>query len=143
VLEWGGAELGSAVARALKITPDEAHTLKNGLSFAGEAQAVGPLPAARVAEALEAARYELQTLVRELLSSLRFYQSQPGSLAIGEIVLAGGTAEMAGLAEELERELGIGVKIADPLSRVETGDQVNSLECSGALTVAVGLGIED
>jgi type IV pilus assembly protein PilM len=109
----------------------------------GGAQAVCPLPAARVAEALEAARYELQTLVRELLSSLRFYQSQPGSLAIGEIVLAGGTAEMAGLAEELECELGIGVKIADPLSRVETGDQVNSLECSGALTVAVGLGIED
>ncbi|MGH3002213.1 MAG: type IV pilus assembly protein PilM [Gaiellaceae bacterium] len=143
VLEWGGAEISSAVARALKITPDEAEGLKRGLSFAGEAQALGDLPVARVAEALEAARYELQTFVRELLSSLRFYQAQPGSLAIGEIVLAGGTAEMAGLTEELERELGIRVSTADPLRRVEAGDDVNRLACSGALTVAVGLGIED
>ncbi len=106
-------------------------------------QAAGGRAEKRVAEALGAARYELHRLVREVLSSLRFYQSQPGSLAIGQIVLAGGTAEMSGFAEELERELGISIHAADPLGRVEVGEGVDRLSCSGAMTVAIGLGIED
>lgn len=143
VLEWGGAKIGFAIGRALKISPAEAENIKHALSFAGEPQPVGALSAAQVAEALEAARYELQTLVRELLSSLRFYQSQPGSLAIGEIVVAGGAAEMPGLTDELGRELGIEVRTADPLNRVAVADEVDRLACSGAFAVAVGLGIED
>ncbi len=81
--------------------------------------------------------------MRELLSSLRFYQSQPGSLAIGEILLTGGTADQPGFAEELARELGVAVRLVDPLARVELGDGVEQPERPGALTIAVGLGIED
>ena len=44
----------------------------------------------------DAVRRELQTFARELVSSLQFYQNQPGSLGIGEIVLTGGTAQLPG-----------------------------------------------
>ena len=37
---------------------------------------------------------ELQTLARELIASLRFYQSQPGSLAISTVLITGGTTNL-------------------------------------------------
>jgi Tfp pilus assembly PilM family ATPase len=84
---------------------------------------------------------ELQSLVRELLSSLRFYQSQPGSLDIGEILVSGGTTSIPGLVTELERELGVKMIVADPLGRVSGLDQAP--EQIGSFAVAIGLGIED
>ena len=55
---------------------------------------------------------------QEIVSSLRFYQTRPGSLAIGELLVTGGGAELPGLAEELERLVGVPVRAADPLGRV-------------------------
>ena len=46
--------------------------------------------------AREAMRRAIQTFARELVSSLQYYQNQPGSLGIGEIVLTGGTAHCPG-----------------------------------------------
>ena len=46
----------------------------------------------------EAIGRELQKLARELVASLQFYQSQPGSLAISEILVSGGTSRIPGLA---------------------------------------------
>lgn len=143
VLEWGGSEIGAAISRALKLTPGEGESLKQGLSLEPGHEGIAELPDAKAAEAVEAVRYELQALVRELLSSLRFHQSQPGSLAIGEIQLTGGASGIPGLAPELERELGIPVRIADPLARVQLADGVELPDHPGAYAVALGLGIED
>jgi type IV pilus assembly protein PilM len=143
VLEWGGSEIGAAISRALKLTPGEGETLKQGLSLEAGHEGIAELPDAKAAEAIEAVRYELQALVRELLSSLRFHQSQPGSLAIGEIQLTGGASGIPGLASELEKELGIPVRIADPLARVQLADGVEVPDHPGAYAVALGLGIED
>jgi type IV pilus assembly protein PilM len=143
VLQWGGSALGQAIARALKVSSAEGESLKRGLSLEHGDEGAEGLSAADAAEAVEAVRYELSTLVRELLSSLRFYQSQPDSLAIGEILLTGGTSAIPGLAAELERELGIGVRVCDPLARVQLAEGVQPPDPPGAVTVAVGLGIED
>ena len=143
VLEWGGSEIGAAVSRALKVTPGEGESLKQGLSLEPGHEGIADLPDAKAAEAVEAVRYELQALVRELLSSLRFHQSQPGSLAIGVIQLTGGASGIPGLAEELEKEIGIPVRIADPLARVQLADGVELPDHPGAYAVALGLGIED
>jgi type IV pilus assembly protein PilM len=143
VLEWGGANIGSAIARALRLTPTEAEELKLGLSLEAGKAALEGLPEGRSKEAVDAVRYELQNLVRELLSSLRFYQSQAGSRPIGEILLAGGTSMIPGFSEELGRELGIPVRLADPFTRVEVGAGVVRPERAGALAIAVGLGVED
>jgi type IV pilus assembly protein PilM len=143
VLDWGGGEIGTALGRALKIAPSEAESLKQELSLEPGHEGIEGLPAPRAAEAIEAVRYELQALVRDLLSSLRFHQSQPGSLAVGEILVTGGTATISGLAAELESELGIPVRLADPFARVRFADGVELPDNPGAYAVALGLGIED
>jgi len=145
VLGWGGQSLSVAIARALDCTPSEAMPVKHALSLV--AQTTNP-PEGVTQEALATARdavtRELQSFARELVSSLRFYQNQPGSLGIGELVLTGGTAHLPGLADELNRLIGVPVRVGDPLNRVVIPKKFREPEYSlGSLTVAIGLGIED
>ena len=86
---------------------------------------------------------QVNTFARELVSSLQFYQSQPGSLGIGEIILTGGTAHLAGFAAELQRLIGVKVRIGDPLVRVKVPKRFQEPDQIGSLAVAIGLGIED
>ena len=89
---------------------------------------------------------ELQSFARELVASLRFYQEQPKSLGIVEILITGGAAACGGLAAELERLIGIPVRVADPLTRVKAAAHARKTTRSVAtasMAVAVGLGIED
>ena len=89
---------------------------------------------------------ELQVFAREIVASLRFYQEQPGSLGIREILITGGTAASGGLAPELERLIGVPVRVADPLvarERPSKSEQGQNARNNGSLAVAIGLGIED
>jgi type IV pilus assembly protein PilM len=143
VLEWGGWALNIAIARALDMSPSEVETVKRALSFAGAEQLPDGFTEEQLATAREAARRQLQTFARELVSSLQFYQNQPGSLGIGEIALTGGTAHLPGLGAELERLIGVPVRVVDPLNRVKVSKKVHEREQVGSLAVAIGLGIED
>ena len=142
VLDWGGSTLDVAIARELDVAPSEAVPVKKELSLASTTAPEGLTP--EQAEAVrEAVRRQLQTFARELVSSLQFYQNQPNSLGIGEIVITGGTAHLAGLAEELQKLIGVRVTVGDPLSRVKLGKKIRDTEQLGTLSVAIGLGIED
>jgi type IV pilus assembly protein PilM len=142
VLEWGGQNLNVAIARALDLTPSEAEPVKHVLSLEG-----GPTPEGvtdeQIAAARDAAVRQVNTFARELVSSLQFYQSQPGSLGIGEIILTGGTAHLVGFASELQRLIGVKVRIGDPLVRVKVPKRFQEPEQIGSLAIAIGLGIED
>ena len=142
VLEWGGSSLVSAIGRELAVDASEATELKRALSL----ETAGTLEAGaderKSARARDAVRREMQTLARDLVNSLQFYQTQPGSLAISEILLAGGTSRLNGLPEELERLTQVRVRRADPLARVQVADSVGSRDDLPSLAVAIGLGIE-
>jgi type IV pilus assembly protein PilM len=142
VLDWGGGTLDVAMARELDSTPSEAEPFKRELSLAVDNVPEG-LTAEQAAAAREAVRRQLQGFARELVSSLQFYQNQPGSLGIGEIVITGGTAHLQGLAEELQKLIGVRVTVGDPLVRVKLGKKLKETEQVGSLAVAIGLGIED
>jgi type IV pilus assembly protein PilM len=142
VLDWGGATLNVALARALDIAPSEAEPFKRTLSLTHDDTPEG-LTDEQAAAAREALRKQLQAFARELVSSLQFYQNQPGSLGIGEIVITGGTAHLHGLAEELQQLIGVRVRVGDPLTRVKLGKRVGEAEQLGSFAVAIGLGIED
>jgi Tfp pilus assembly PilM family ATPase len=142
VLDWGGATLDIAMARELDCAPSEAEPVKRQLSLA-TANVPEGLTEEQAESAREAVRRQLQTFARELVSSLQFYQNQPNSLGIGEIVITGGTTHLAGLAEELQRLIGVRVTVGDPLTRVTLGRKVRETEQLGSLAVAIGLGIED
>jgi type IV pilus assembly protein PilM len=142
VLEWGGSALNIALARTLDAAPSEVEELKRDLPLNVETVPEG-MTADRAAQARDAMRRAIQVFARELVSSLQYYQNQPGSLGIGEIVLSGGTAHLAGLAEELERLIGVRVRVGDPLARMKVAKKVGDPEQVGSLAVAIGLGIED
>jgi type IV pilus assembly protein PilM len=142
VLDWGGQTLDIAIARELDVAPSEAAPVKRELSLAGANVPEG-LTQEQADNAREAVRRQLQTFARELVSSLQFYQNQPGSLGIGEIALTGGTAHLPGFGAELERLIGVPVRVIDPLSRLKVSKKAQEHEQLGSLAVAIGLGIED
>ena len=142
IIEWGGMNLNVAIARALDVAPSEAGPVKHSISLLEPAEAMDNIDPERAAKVRTAVHEELQTFSRELVSSLQFYQAQPGSLGIGEIVLTGGTAQMPGLDAELSRLIGVAVRVGNPLARVKLGKKVGDDHELGSLAVAIGLGIE-
>ena len=120
VLDWGGARSTSPIARALDLTPSRGGADQAAALARRRARAIRQgSPRSRPTRRAEAVRAQLQTFARELVSSLQFYQNQPGSLGIGEIVVTGGTAHLPGLAAELQRLIGVLVRVGDPLGRVK------------------------
>jgi type IV pilus assembly protein PilM len=142
VLEWGGAALNVAIARALNSAPSEVEDVKHALSLTSGAIPDG-LDPDQAKRAVDAVRKAIQTFARELVSSLQYYQNQPGSLGIAEIILSGGTAHLPGLAAELEGLIGVRVRVGDPLARMKVSKRVSDAAQVGSLAVAIGLGIED
>ena len=142
VLEWGGSALNVAIARALDAAPSEVDGVKRALALTDEMVPESLTPE-QAKKARDAMRRAIQTFARELVSSLQYYQNQPGSLGIGEIALTGGTAHLHGLAGELERLIGVRVRVGDPLARMKVSKRVGETEQVGSLAVAIGLGIED
>ena len=141
VLDWGGSKLGVAIARALDLAPSEAAPIKHSLSLLEPVTPAG-LTQEQGQKARDAAQRELHAFARELVSALQFYQNQPGSLGIGEVVLTGGTAELPGIDTELRRLIGVPVRLGDPLVNVRLGKKVDVPEGMGSLATAIGLGIE-
>src|SRR5215203_1990964 len=139
VLDWGGAKLGVAIARALDLAPSEAAPIKHALSLTEPVTPAG-LTAEQAQKAREAVQRELHAFARELVSALQFYQNQPGSLGIGEVVLTGGTADLPGIDTELRRLIGVPVRVGDPLVNVRLGKKVDVPEGLGSLATAIGLG---
>ena len=142
VLEWGGSALNVALARVLDAAPSEVEGVKRSLSLVDPTVPAG-LNEDQAQRAVEAVRKSVQTFARELVSSLQYYQNQPGSLGIAEIVLTGGTAHLPGLAAELESLIGVRVRIGDPLARMKVSKRIGEPEQVGSLAVAIGLGIDD
>jgi type IV pilus assembly protein PilM len=134
VLEWGGGRLDAAIARELGVTTEEASEVKLGLSLSNDDPAN--------ARARNAVKHELTTLARELVASLQFYQAQPDSLALAEILVTGGTTRMPGFVEELERLVRARVRSADPLSAVEADANIAARNDLASMTIAIGLGVE-
>jgi type IV pilus assembly protein PilM len=143
VIEWGGAALDTAVARILALTPSQAEPIKRELTLDRNAPSPEGLSPDQVGRARSAMVQEAHTFAREFVSSLQFYQAQPGSLDIGEIIVTGGTAHMPGLVEQLQELIGVTVRVGDPLSRVKVGKNVSTDDPVGSLALAIGLGIED
>jgi type IV pilus assembly protein PilM len=140
VLDWGGASLTAALARSLEVDLVEAERLKLLLTLEDTPGVVQGLTSEQTTQAVEALRNGLQGFARELVSSLQFYQSQHDSLGIREVVLAGGTAQLGGLAETLQRLTGVNVRVGDPRVGVAVGKKAQSAS-NPSYAVPIGLGM--
>jgi type IV pilus assembly protein PilM len=145
VFDWGGFTLQEAIAQELQLHPAEAATILRHLSLAGASPRVEGIDEEAKSRALEAVRLRLTPFARELVSSLQFYQTQPDSLGIGEIVITGGTSQLDGLADALHQMIGVNVRVGDPLGRVVLRKGVESgfEQSLGSLAVPIGLAIDD
>jgi type IV pilus assembly protein PilM len=144
VLEWGGSTLDVAIARQLNLAPSEAEPIKHSLALDGSEAPLQPgVTEEQVATAADIVRRQLQTFARELVSSLQYYQNQPDSLGIGDIVITGGTSLLPGLAGELQRLIGVSVRVGDPFERVKPARGIAVDESQRSLAAAIGLAIED
>lgn len=141
VFEWGGFALDVAVSRELDLTPSAAEPTRRAIGVSG-ALVPGGLNPEQAATARAAVQRQLHGFARELVSSLQFYQDQPNSLGFGEIVLAGGLAQTAGIDHELQRLIGVPVRIGNPLELAKHGRRVATHEDLPALAGAIGLGME-
>ena len=103
VLDWGGAALTAAIARELGIELDRGRGAQALAGPRRDRDSRGRRRGAGREGAERPFSLNLQSFARELVSSLQFYQGQPGSLGIREVVLAGGTANLQGFAEALSR----------------------------------------
>ena len=134
-----------AIAAALEVRPAEAATILRHLSLSGPGRQLATLDEVSRAKALEAVQQRLTPFARELVNSLQFYQTQEGSLGIGDILLTGGASQLEGLGDALHAMIGVNVTVGDPLSRVipaKTFD--SSIESAlGSLAIPIGLAIED
>jgi type IV pilus assembly protein PilM len=143
VLGWGGATLDTVIARERNVDLVEASRIKRSISLADASLVPEGLSHDEAERVREVVRREVYTFARELLSSLHFYQSQPGSLSVSEIIVTGGTAQLPGLTAELERLVGVPVRPGDPLTRVEVEPTVDVRGLPASLAVPIGLAIED
>jgi type IV pilus assembly protein PilM len=142
VLEWGNGSIDNALARSLKLTPEQVDEMRPELSLEPTADAAGSGQPGALQPA-DVVRREMQTLARELLSSIRFYGSQSGAAPVGSVVVSGSLVALPGFLRRLGADLGMPVSAADPFSRVELAPDFIHPEQSAGLVVAVGLGIED
>jgi type IV pilus assembly protein PilM len=142
VLDWGGGSLNVAIARELDRAPSEVEEIKRHLSLTDDSSVEGLTPE-QVQKARDGLQRALAAFARELVASLHFYQAQPGALGIGEVVVTGGAAQMAGFHEALGRLVGVPMRLGDPFARVVSRSQAAEGGDAGSLAVAIGLGIED
>jgi Tfp pilus assembly PilM family ATPase len=119
---------------------ETAERLKLELGLEGEAVPEG-LTLEQAGHGRDALQTALQSFGRELISSLQFYQGQPESLGIREVVLAGGTAQFAGLAVELQRLIGVPVRVGDPTVAIAVARKLKGGVPNPSHTVPIGLGM--
>ncbi len=145
VFDWGGGVLQDAIATELDVHAAEAGTILRHLALSGTPRPLASLDDEARQRAMDAVRSKLTPFARELVSSLQFYQTQPDSLGIGEIVITGGTSHLVGLADSLHQMIGVNVRVGDPLQRVVARTALDpALEATiGSLAVPIGLAIED
>ena len=93
VFDWGGSSLEEGIAAELGARPDEASQILRHLSLTGPGKELADWT--RSGGRVRSRRPGcVSPPSRELVSSLQFYQAQPDSLGIGEIVITGGTSHL-------------------------------------------------
>lgn len=83
-------------------------------------------------------------LTKQLNRSLQYYLSSMQMPEVSHIVLAGGSAAVAGLAPLIEEVTGISCSVANPIMDMALGDRISMVDASNdapALLVACGLAL--
>lgn len=135
-LNIGGNDITLAIASAFGMNYADAEKVKRQRAFAptGDPQRDG--------KAGEVVGKVLQRMVSEVMRSFSYFRSLPGGGAVNRVVLCGGGASMRNMVPFMQSQLGVEVRIAQPLSGLAIApgaQQANENPESAA--VALGLAL--
>ncbi|MCK5881271.1 MAG: pilus assembly protein PilM [Sinobacterium sp.] len=126
---FGGQQLTEEIQRRYGLSVEEA----------GVAKKQGGLPEDYEAEVLQPF---LESVVQQIQRSLQFFFSSTDKDEVDCVVLAGGVASMAGLAELVQERVGSNCVVANPFANMAVSSKVNVMALSNdapALMIACGL----
>ena len=126
---FGGKQLTEEIQRRYGLSQEEA----------GLAKKQGGLPDDYESEVLEPFK---EAVVQQVARALQFFFGSSQYNAVDYVLLAGGTASIEGLAEEVERKTGTPAIVANPFSEMAVGSRVNAAALSNdapSLMIACGL----
>ncbi len=109
-LNLGGNDVSSAIAAEFGVSFADAEKMKRERGFApsGDAQRDG--------KGGEVIGRVLNRLVSEISRSFAYFRSQPGGGPVSRIIVTGGGACLRNMIPYLQRQLGIEVRVAQPLA---------------------------
>ena len=135
-LNVGGNDITSAISSGFGVGFAEAEKLKRERGFAptGDPQRDG--------KGGQVIGGVLSGLVRDISQSFRYFRSQPGGGPVSRVVLTGGGACLRNVVPYLQRELGMEVRIAQPLAGLAIGPGAQSVsERPEQASVVLGLAL--
>ena len=128
---FGGKQLTDEVMRRYGLSYEEA----------GLAKRQGGLPESYEIEVLEPFK---EALVQQISRLLQFFYAGSEFNRVDQVVLAGGCASIAGIAEMVEEQLGVQTVVANPLAQMTLGPRVQAHaldQDAPALMIACGLAL--
>lgn len=150
ILLMGGDDITEAVSERMGVPMEHAESVKQSMGIpmqppAPEVETFG-VPGVETPAAHPAARaidQAASSFVDEIRGSLGYYFSQPSAVRVRRVLLSGGGAMLAGLAQRLSAATRLPVEIAQPSAALRMGrhapeaHELTSVE--SMLTVPVGL----
>ncbi|HZX81764.1 MAG TPA: pilus assembly protein PilM [Lysobacter sp.] len=128
---FGGKQLTDEIMRRYGLSYEEA----------GLAKRQGGLPETYQAEVLQPFK---EAMVQQISRLLQFFYAGSEFNRVDQIVIAGGSAAIPGLAQLVEEQLGVPTLIANPLAQMTLGPRVQAqalAQDAPALMIACGLAL--
>jgi type IV pilus assembly protein PilM len=128
---FGGKQLTEEIMRRYGLSYEEA----------GMAKRQGGLPDNYVPEVLEPFK---EAMAQQVSRSLQFFFSSSQYNSVDHIVMAGGSASIAGVDEQIEAKVGTGTTIANPFANMSLSPRVKPQTLSNdapSLMIACGLAL--
>ena len=135
-LNIGGNDITSAIAKTFNTGFDEAERVKRERAFAptGDPQKDG--------KGGEAVGQVLRRMTGEINRSLAYYRAQPGGAPVERVILTGGGAGLRNIVPFMKKELGVDVRIAQPLANLAVGAKAQAVnEQPERAVTALGLAL--
>ena len=126
---FGGKQLTDEIMQRYGLSMEEA----------GLAKRQGGLPESYETEVLQSFN---DSLIQQISRALQFFFSATEYNNVDKIILSGGTSSIKGLDELTEQQIGVPVKIADPLKGFALASRIDEIairEDSPALMTVIGL----